>query len=58
MKHFGEDIIKYVLRMKTEEKANREISQHYEFKDKFVIKRLISRFNRKQRMMQVGINPR
>lgn len=57
MKHFGDKIINDVLRMKVEGKTNREISEYYEFKDKYVIKQLIARFNRKQRMLEAGIVP-
>jgi len=58
MKHFGEKIISHVLQMKAEGKTNREISEYYEFKDKLVIKQLISRYNRRQRMLKAGILPR
>ncbi|WP_371376313.1 hypothetical protein [Sporomusa aerivorans] len=57
-KHFGEAIIKDVLQMKSEGKTNREISEYYKFKDKYVIKQLIARNNRKEKMIQVGIVPR
>jgi len=57
MKHFGEQIIDDVLKMKGQGKTNREISEYYEFKDKYVIKRLISRYNRKQKMIRAGIVP-
>lgn len=58
MKHFGDKIINDVLKMKAEGKTNREISEYYEFKDKSIIKQLIKRFNRKQRMVEAGIVPR
>jgi hypothetical protein len=51
MKHLGADIINDALQMKAEGKTNREISEYYEFKNKFVIKGLVSQFNRKQRIM-------
>lgn len=58
MKHFGEKIINDVLQMRAEGKTNREISDYYELKDKFVIKRLITRYNRNQKMVKTGIVPR
>lgn len=58
IKHFGEQIISDVLRMKAQGKTNREISEYYGFKDKYVIKQLIKRYNRKQKMIQAGIVPR
>lgn len=58
IKHFGEHIIDDVLRMKAAGKTNREISEFYEFENKYVIKGLIKRFNRKQKMLLAGIVPR
>lgn len=58
VKHFGEHIINNVLKMKAEGKTNREISEFYEFENKYVIKGLIKRFNRKQKMLLAGIVPR
>lgn len=58
MKHFGADIINEVLQMKNQGKSNREISEYFGFRDKYVIKRLIYRYNRKQRQIEVGILPR
>ena len=58
MKHFGEHIIDDVLRMKAEGRTNREISEYYQFENKYVIKGLIKRFNRKQKMLLDGIVPR
>lgn len=55
MKHFGDAIIEEVLQMKSEGKTNREISEHFGFKDKYVIKRLIKRYNAKQRKVKMGI---
>lgn len=58
MKHFGADIIEEVLQMKSEGKTNREISEHIGFNDKYVIKRLISRYNRNQCQIEAGTLPR
>lgn len=58
MKHFGEAIIEEVLEMRNQGKTNKEISEHFGFKDKYVIKKLIMRYNKKQRQMQVGVLPR
>ena len=57
-KHFGDQIIDEVLRMKKEGVTNREISEIYGFKDKYVIKQLIARYNRKQRLIQAGVMPK
>lgn len=51
---FGEEIIDDVLRMRQEGKTHREISEHYGFDDRMVIKRLVERYNRKQREMAAG----
>ena len=58
MKHFREKNHKTCSAIEAEGKTNREISKYYEFKNKFVIKQLIARYNRKQRMLKAGIVPR
>lgn len=58
MKHFGAAIIEEVLRMKGEGKTNRAIAKHFRFEDKYVIKRLVKRYNAKQRQLEIGMPPR
>lgn len=55
MKHFGDAILGEVLSMKQEGKTNREISEYFGFKDKYVIKQLIARYHRKQKRIEEGI---
>lgn len=54
-KHFGDAILNEVLIMKEQGKTNREISEYFGFKDKFVIKQLIARHHRKQKKLEAGI---
>ena len=54
-KQFGDVILNDVLKMKAEGKSNREISEFYGFKSKYVIKQLIARYHRKQRKIDAGI---
>ena len=44
--------------MLAEGKTQREVAEHYGFKDKQVVKRLLERERRKERKMEVGILPR
>lgn len=57
IKHFGESIIGEVLKLKSEGKTNREISEHYGFPSPEIIKELLKRYNRKQRKLALGILP-
>jgi hypothetical protein len=54
-KQFGDAILNDALKMKAEGKTNREISEFYGFKNKYVIKNLISRYHRKQKKIEAGI---
>jgi len=47
-----------IMKMKEEGKTNREIAEHFGFKDKYVVKHLVSRRNRNERKAQEGILPR
>jgi len=47
-----------IRQMKEEGKTSREIAEHFGFKDKYVVKQLISRENRNKRKAQAGIPPR
>ena len=44
--------------MLAEGKTQREVAEHYGFKDKYVVKRLLTRERRKERKLEVGILPR
>ena len=57
-KDFGEAIIEEVLKLKSEGKSNRQISEHYGFSGPEIIKQLVKRYNRKQRKIAAGIIPR
>ena len=44
--------------MLAEGKTQREVAQHYGFKDKYVVKTLLKRERAKQRKLEAGILPR
>lgn len=44
-----------ILSMKEEGKTNREIAEYFGFRDKYVVKGCIKRYNRKQKNMEAGI---
>ena len=46
---------KEMLEMKAAGKTNREIAEHFGFKDKYVVKEWVKRYNRKKRKMEAGI---
>ena len=41
-----------------EGKTQREVAEHFEFKDKYVVKKLLKRQREKQRKLETGIVPR
>lgn len=41
-----------------EGKTQREVAEHYGFKDKYVVKQLLTRERRKERKLKAGILPR
>lgn len=47
-----------VLEMLASGKTQREVSIHFGFKDKYVVKRFVARHNRNQRRVEAGIVPR
>lgn len=47
-----------IKRMQSEGKTQREIAEHYGFKDKQVVKKLLERERARQRKMEAGIIPR
>lgn len=51
-------VAKEVLEMLASGKTQREVSEHYGFKDKYVVKDFVKRHNRQQRRMEAGILPR
>ena len=44
--------------MLAEGKTQREVAEHYGFKDKYVVKQLLTRERRKERKLEAGIVPR
>ena len=44
--------------MAAEGKTQREIAEYYGFKDKYVVKQLLTRERRKERKLEAGILPR
>lgn len=44
--------------MLAEGKTQREVAEHFGFKDKYVVKRLLTRERKKQRKLEEGIMPR
>lgn len=44
--------------MLAEGKTQREVAEHYGFKDKYVVKQLLTRERRKERKLKAGILPR
>jgi hypothetical protein len=58
MKHYGAEILEDVKAMRAAGKTHREIAEHYEFKDKFVIKGLLRRDRKKEARISAGIIPK
>ena len=44
--------------MMAERKTQREVAEYFEFKDKYVVKRLLNRQREKRRKLEAGIVPR
>lgn len=49
---------KEMLAMKEAGNTNREIAEHFGFKDKYVVKEWIKRYHRRERKLEAGILPR
>lgn len=49
---------KEIMEMKAAGKTNREIAEEFGFKDKYVVKECVKRYNRRIRKMEAGIQPR
>lgn len=47
-----------ILEMKESGKTHREIAEHFGFRDKYVVKEFIKRYNRVRKQVQAGIIPR
>lgn len=54
-KQFGDTIIDEVMIMKEQGRTHKEISEHFGFKDKSIIKALVYRYHRKQKKVEAGI---
>ena len=57
MKHYGDAIIGEVLRMVSEGMTQREIGDHYGFKDKTIVRGIIKRHNKGVRRIESGVVP-
>ena len=49
---------KEIFEMKNAGKTNREIAEHFGFKDKHVVKRLVTRHNHQEELVKSGVLPR
>jgi SOS-response transcriptional repressor LexA len=58
MKHFGDTIIEEVKEMVVNGKTQREISDYFGFNNKNVIKSLLKRQRKKEKLIRYGITPR
>lgn len=58
MKHFSDTIIEEVKEMVIQGKTQREIAEFFELKDKYVIKELLKRQRKKDKLLAYGIAPR
>lgn len=55
---YVQEVEKEMLEMKAFGKTNREIAERFGFKDKYVVKEWVKRYNRRIRKMEAGILPR
>ena len=53
-----QELLPEIQGMVAEGKTQREIAEHFGFKDKNVVKKLLERNSAKQRKLQAGITPR
>ena len=53
-----QELLPQIKAMLAEEKTQREVAGHYGFKDKYVVKQLLTRERRKERKLEAGIIPR
>ncbi len=53
-----QELLPEIKAMLAEGKTQREVAEHYGFKDKYVVKQLLTRERRKERKLEAGIMPR
>ena len=53
-----QELLPEIKAMLAEGKTQREVAEHYGFKDKYVVKQLLTREHRKERKLEAGIIPR
>ena len=53
-----QELLPQIKAMLAEGKTQREVAEHYGFKDKYVVKQLLTRERRKERKLEAGILPR
>ena len=53
-----QELLPQIKAMLAEGKTQREVAEHYGFKDKYVVKQLLTRERRKERGLEAGMIPR
>lgn len=53
-----QELLPQIKAMLAEGKTQREVAEYYGFKDKYVVKQLLTRERRKERKLEAGIIPR
>lgn len=53
-----QELLPQIKAMLAEGKTQREVAEHYGFKDKYVVKQLLTRERRKERRLEAGMIPR
>ena len=53
-----QELLPQIKAMLAEGKTQREVAEHYGFKDKYVVKQLLTRERRKERKLEAGMIPR
>lgn len=53
-----QELLPEIQAMLAEGKTQREVAEHYGFKDKSVVKQLLARERRKERKLEAGVIPR
>ncbi len=48
---------KEMIEMKEAGKTNREIAEHFGYRDKYVVKQWFTRYNRRKKLVEAGIQP-
>ena len=52
-----QELLPQIKAMLAEGKTQREVAEHYGFKDKYVVKQLLTRERRKERKLEAGMIP-